>query len=469
VTPKPRPRLSSRCLARLHFASGTCRIALSDAETGETAEVGPREWTVLSCLDGTRDIDGIVLAASREGVLVTAEEVAALVASLEEEAMIEQGPFTRAPRALVPPPATTRHGERPIEVLPGYRFRCNGQGSCCRLYSSIVFSPLEAARARSLLPRVLDAGERHEHAFTPERGAGPCPGSAVALVEGSCAYLDGSVCGLHRAGGPDSKPFGCNLFPLTLVDDGKRARVSVAVECRCVLESLDASDGDPLLSESVCTVDDLDSRYRVEVLPDRVSMTAERDAPLEEFVDWSDAVLDVLASRNDFDAAAVAWSLAAAVDAHGLDRDVSLSAMEAHLDLPGSAPAECVASLGARAARRAKGESAFRSARDLTRKGMLGIAASAEILADREILAAVLGGAGARPGDERFYLRAVLFGHQLVGSPISDGLRGRAVAMWIARVFPLATGALFPGDSDGAFERPLALVEAILRGHGMRA
>ena len=47
-------------------------------------------------------------------------------------------------------------------------------------------------------------------------------------------------------------------------------------------------------------------------------------------------------------------------------------------------------------------------------------------------------------------------------------LRDRAVAMWIARVFPLAVDALFPGEPEPAFARPLALVEALLRGHGLR-
>ena len=469
MTPKLRPRLASRCLARLHFANGTCRVTLADSETGDAVEVGPREWVVLSCLDGTRDVDGIVLAAWNEGVQVTADEVAALVASLDQDAMIEQGPSPRAPRAVAPVSGDVPSSERPIELFPSYRFRCNGEGGCCRMYSSIVFSPLEAARARSLLPLVLDGGARHEHVFTPERGAGPCPGSAVALVDGGCAYLDGSACGLHRAGGPDSKPLGCNLFPLVLVDDGKRIRASVAVECRCVLESADASDGDGLLAESIRVAGDLDPRYAVAALPDRVSIAAERETPLDDFVDWSDAVLDTLSRREDGDAAVVAWSLAAAIDDHGLDREASRRAIEMPRDLEPGATAKHIASLGGRATRRASRESSFRSARDLTRKGMLGIAAAAEILADEEVLAAVIGGAGARPRDEWFYLRAVLFGHQLVGSPIADGLRGRAIAIWIARAFPLAVGALFPGDGDSAFERALALVEAILRANGMRS
>src|SRR5260221_7535522 len=99
---------------------------------------------------------------------------------------------------------------------------------------------------------------------------------------------------------------------------------------------------------------------------------------------------------------------------------------------------------------------------------MLAMAASAEILSDAEILAAVIAGAGARPDDEAFYLRAVFFGHQLVGAPLADGLESRAAAIWIARALPLATGVLFPGDNAPAFERPLAIVEALLRAHGLR-
>ena len=34
-----RPRLSERCLARLHFVDGKCRVMLHDVETGDVIEI----------------------------------------------------------------------------------------------------------------------------------------------------------------------------------------------------------------------------------------------------------------------------------------------------------------------------------------------------------------------------------------------------------------------------------------------
>lgn len=507
---------------------------LHDVETGDVIEIGPREWVLLASADGTRDLDGVRLAATREGVEVTREALAELLDGVRKAGMLEEGPAPRRAHArahehahdhdhahgegsgedngdaparegdrartpAVTPAVTVPSGglvaplplpfagrtsfapmmklplaERPIERLAGYSFHCDGHGSCCQLYATVVFSPLEAARARSLKPDVLDAGERHEHAFMPERGAGPCAGSAVALVDGRCAYLAGSLCSLHSAGGAASKPLGCNLFPLALVDDGMRVRASVSVECACVLASVGKPGGAPVLPEGLRVRGDLDPAIVVDELPAEIAVTPERGAtsgrpvraPLADYLRWSDAALEGM--RDSIDPALSAWALAAALDAHGLDPARAQEAIADPPELDERAAARWLAALADKAARRAKAQNAWRSPRALCRRGVSIVAAAASLLADPDVLGAVAAGAGAAAQDEDFYLRVALFGHQMVGYPLTVGLRDRGVAIWIARAFPLAAEALYPDDNEPAFEHPLALVEALLRGHGLR-
>jgi lysine-N-methylase len=127
-----------------------------------------------------------------------------------------------------------------------------------------------------------------------------------------------------------------------------------------------------------------------------------------------------------------------------------------------------LAALADKAERRAKAQNTWRSERDLCRRGVSVITAAATLLMDPEVGSAVMLGAGALPADELFYLRVALFGHQLIGYPLSTSLRDRAVAIWIARTFPLAADTLYPGEREPAFRHPLALVEALFRGHGLR-
>ncbi len=448
-------------------------MLLHDIETGDVVEIGPREWVLLASADGTRDVEGMLLAASREGVSPGREALLDLLEGVRDAGMLEEGPAPR--RGRTGEPADTEAGAsarpvpreaRPIERLAGYSFSCDGHGSCCKLYATVVFSPLEAARARALRPEVLDGGERHEHVFMPERGAGPCPGSAVALVDGRCAYLDGHLCSLHGAGGPASKPLGCNLFPLALVDDGARVRASVSVECACVLASVGKVGGDPILPETMRVRGDLDPAVVVDELPPEVESAPGVQAPLAAYLAWSDAALAGLEASED--AALAAWSLAGALLEYGFDPGRARGAIEAPAPVSVELAGRYLAALAGKAARRAKAQDAWRSERDLCRRGVSVIGAAATLLADVDVLSAVTLGAGAVKADEGFFLRVALFGHQMVCRPLAVALRDRAVAMWIARVFPLAADALYPGAEEPAFAHPLALVEALLRGHGLR-
>ena len=450
-------------------------MLLHDVETGDVVEIGPREWVLLSGADGTRDLEGILLAAGRENVQASRESLEQLLLGLKDAGMLAEGPAPRSAQtrghrvedeAAKARDAKVPLKERPIERLRGYSFHCDGHGSCCQLYATIVFSPLEAARARATRPEVLDAGDRHEHAFMPERGTGPCAGAAVALVDGRCAYLDGSLCSLHKTAGAASKPIGCNLFPLALVDDGTKVRASVSVECACVLASVGKPGGAPILDEAMRVRGDLDPAIVVDELPPEVLLNGEKKASIEAYLTWSDAALEALDSSDD--PALAAWALAEAMEAHGLDPARAREAVSASPEITGHLAAHYLAALADKAERRAKAQNAWRSPKDLCRRGVSIVAASATLLADPDVLAAVAAGAGAVPSDEAFYLRIALFGHQMVGYPLAVALRDRAVAIWIARTFPLAAEALYPGVAEPAFEHPIALVEALLRGHGLR-
>ncbi len=475
-----RPRLSPRALPRLHFVEGRCRVLLHDVESGDVVEIGPREWVLLAGADGTRDLDGVVMAASREGVLTDVSALKELLLGLSPLGMVEEGPLPRKGKdaaAKGEDGATLSVGakkiakeKRPIERLSNYSFHCDGHGSCCQIYATVVFSPLEVARARALLPNVLDAGEREAHAFMPVRGTGNIGGNgegkAVAIVDGRCAYLDGSLCSLHRAGDARSKPLGCNLFPLALVDDGERVRASVSVECACVLSSVGKPGGSPIVAESALVRGDLDPAIVVDELPQVVDLSASQKGSLAEYLRWCDGVLAAL--PPDGDSGRLSWALANSLDAAGFDVEHAVRVLAEPPEVDLRVAERYLQALSNKAARRAKSQQAWRSERDLCRRGVSIIAASASLLLDSEVLSAVVCGAGRVKADEEFYLYVTLFGHQLVGYPMAKALRDRAIVMWIGRMFPLAADALYDGAKEPAFGHPLALVEALFRGHGLR-
>jgi lysine-N-methylase len=75
-----------------------------------------------------------------------------------------------------------------------------------------------------------------------------------------------------------------------------------------------------------------------------------------------------------------------------------------------------------------------------------------------------------KPDAEALYARAVLHGHQLAGEwPVSIALRDRAVRLLVARALDRLLEQTPSEPHDSATLHPLALVEAMLRGHGLDA
>ncbi|APR75792.1 Hypothetical protein A7982_01138 [Minicystis rosea] len=456
-----RPRLADHALVRRHVIDGVEMVVIHDGRSGDLLRMGPREWDLVAGADGTRDFDALVLAAARRGALQRASEVRAVLDYLHRAGLLADG-------LGHPLPADPGDPARPLDVLPGYGLVCDGSGDCCSMYGSVIFTPLEAARARALRPEVLDAGDREERAFMPERGgAAPDGALAVALVDGRCAYLtDDRRCSIHAAAGEHAKPRGCRVYPASFIDDGESVRVSVGTECPCIFASIGREGGAPLVDPAARTRADLGPRARIAELPALLAISTGTTAPRAAFVAWSRAVATCLPDIDDgaADAASILWSLAAAIDARGLDEAAAREALASPQAPVDAALAPLVTALVARTRARVESADAWRGAQDRSRRASHWIASAAASLLDPAARAVSLAEHRFRR-DELFFLRAQIHGHQLAGDlPVAVALRDRAVRILLARALPAALP-----EGDPASSHPLALVEAMMRGHGLSA
>lgn len=473
-----RPRLADHVLARLHVVNGEERVILHDLETAGLLGIGLREWGFLAAADGTRDVEGIVLSAQREGSHAREGAVRAFLEQLhaagllsngiEEEVSAGSSLSTGSPVGAEFKSIGGERALRPIVALPNFTLDCDGGGTCCCVYASVVFAPVEAARARALLPLLRSGGERHEHVFMPERGTAPTGGSAVALSNGACIYrADTGRCLLHEAGGPLAKPSGCRTFPATYTDDGETIRVSVAVECACVLRSVGGTGGASLVPAGATVLGDLDPSIFITRLPEMVAIDAATSVPRPVFLAWSRQTSAALAASqvSSVDMARALFRLADRITAVGLTE--RWNPMSNGTPLRAREVRPWIMALASRAMARAHQDASWRSERDYARRATAWIATTATLLCDPDTLDAVLSAPVAAPSTEAFYVSALFHGHHLVGTlPLAAALRDRAVRLLVARALPLVFSA-DPDESDGRQEYPLAIVEAMLRGHGL--
>lgn len=464
-----RPRLASHVLPRRHVVDGDERVVLHDLGTGRLVQIGPREWGLLAAADGTRDLDGIVLAAAREGAHARVAALEGFLAQLHQAGMLEDGvEEAPSPAVMAEDEAESQDdpAARPLVPLPGFGLHCDGSGSCCRFYGTVIFGPVEAARARALLPMVREGGARHERVFMPERGSGPTGGSAVTYCDGRCAYLgEDDRCMIHATGGPDAKPVGCRTFPASFIDDGECVRVSVSVECSCVLESAGRPGGSPLIPASARVRGDLDPTLVVERLEDQVSLTGSSLAPRAAFVAWSRLAASLFPTE---DAAASLFALGRAVEEHGLDEGACRRAVTDPPPLPLHDVCPLAGALSRRAARRVREDEGWRSKRDLVLLASRWISAAAAALADPDTCALLLSSPPAAPRSEELYVAAMFHGHRLTGKrSVAEALRDRALRLVVARALPLVLARVPVEERDPSAAHPLALVEATLRGHGL--
>jgi lysine-N-methylase len=458
-----RPRLADHVLPRRHQTRNEDIWVLYDEQSGLAYQIGAREWGLLAQADGTRDLEGIVAAAARSGTHAAVSVLQTFLLSLHQAQLLADGVGLLADPVDPPPP-------RPLEPLPDFQLACDGQGSCCRLYATVMFRPLEEVVARSLLPQVFDAGERPEQAFGPLMGSAPCGASSVGFVHGRCAYLGSEGrCGLHAAGGPQGKPLGCRMFPALFVDDGHVVRISPAVECACVLASLGQTHGaEPLVSPEVTTSDKLDPGIHISRLPDMILITKKRYAARDELIAWSNVVMNVSPS---LDIPGVFLALAEQVQQWGLDASAAIQALTNPRRITPETLLPGLVALAERTQKRLHIDGSWRSDQDLALSSLRAIAKAATLLtsdlAQLEHYAAPTTDPQTQ-ASEAFYLRAGAFGHQFVlhDAPLSLALHDRAVRLVFARAF----GDVFSPDErdrDPVFRHPLALLEATLRGHGL--
>lgn len=483
-TPK-RPRLAQHVFARRHIADGQALVILHDKNSDRRIQLGLREWNIIAAADGTRDMEGIVLAASRRGTLVREPMLRGFFDQLHAAGLLADGPPDEPSETPSPAPQDI---ERPLQKLPGFSLHCDGQGSCCRLYNSVLFSRVETVRARAFQPLVLDAGDDPEQAFMPERGSVPGPAFCVTLVNGRCAFLDKEDrCSIHTAGGAAAKPFGCSLFPAIFIDDGESIRVSVEVECACVLASVGREDGEPIVPPTAKKRADLPELVFVDVLPPDIRMANGSDSsvPRTLFVAWSQALFEMLAepSFQGADPIALCWSLAAMLEGQGLQNAEITHQKLIEAQSPN--PAELRPWIGALhriASARASENRSFRAPADLARRAVFWIEHATHMLLDEQDCARCL--RSPKPGTpaaahEMFYLRTSIFGYRLADidtlpqTPVSCALRDRALRILIARCLSIAMRELDTGEAalseEPAARFPLALVEAVMRGQALDA
>lgn len=469
-----RPRLAEHALARRHLIDGEEVVVVHDTRNGDLIRMNPRLWDILAACDGTRELDGIALAAARVGAYRRESEVRAVLEELHRRGLLADG--------IAPPPAPALPAEqRPLEVLSDFQLACDESGVCCGMYGSVVFTPLEAARARALRPEVLDGGERPERVFLPTAGADR--GSlAVALVDGCCPYReDDGRCSLHVAGGEAAKPRGCRSYPASFVDDGEAVRVSVAVECPCVLASAVLwspsqhvalrAPVQPLVPQAARVAADLGAGARISALPEQVALTGRQGAPRAAYVAWARFVAGHAFPR---DAVAGFWSLGAAVGAAGLDETASRRALDAPAPPSLGDLLPWVEALDRRAEARREVAATWRSERDRSRMASAWIAEAVRALRSPAALEAALragepgqGGLPVNLDAEAFYARATLHGHHLAveEAPLATALRDRAVRLLLGRALGAVLARAAPDDP--AHDYPLTLVEALMRAHGL--
>lgn len=472
-TPR-RPILLPHVFPRRHLTSDARLVVLLDTEKNESLPIAERSYRVLSAMDGTRDVEGIARRVRLDGGRAEADEVAAFVAELAEAGLVGEAPEEPseseqpALRAPLPTPLPPEDPTRSLHELPGFRLECDGRGSCCRFYPTVAFSPLEAARARTHCPEVLDAGHVEARAFLPIAGRDTTL-LAVALHKGRCAYLEpGGACGVHHAAGAGAKPLGCRTYPARFVDDGISVRVSPWFECACVASSArgDRGEGSSLVPDGARTRAELPPGVHVEHLPELVAVAEGHVATRAELAAWSAAV--VAACPAELDGVAAYASLARALSRSGLDLAASLEALNAPVAPTPDEVRPYLAALHLRAERLAR--EAFRDPDDLSRCAATALAAACE-LAD-EALDELLDRAPAYARVEAAHLRVALFGHHLAMGLRRDKTLALACfdrSMRLVAARALGVVAKLGGLDDPAFGEPLALVEALLRGYGLSA
>lgn len=449
-----RPRLGDYVMVRRQIVAGVVKPCLVDSRNGMLYVLTEEELEHVLTLDGTRDFGGVILKVVQSGHFRRASEIKVLLGQMQEAGLLVDG--------IAPPdPEPERHPERPLEALPGYRLRCDAVGSCCTTFASVPFSEAEMLRAAAAAPELVDGPL--DRVFLPVWGSVDRSIVAVTMRDGQCPFLsEAARCVVHERSGSDAKPLGCTIFPKSFADDGEAVRVSVQVECACVMASATRSgdDGDVLL-DGVTREADLHRRVHITRLPDEIRIHGVTTAPSRALRAWSEAVCGATIR----DGVAAFWRLADAVEAAGLDPEAARAAAESTSPPTAELLARHLDAV-AKLAETRREAAAERADRDRIRVLAEWAALAANALADAtrvdDRLAEV-----PHPDRERFYLRAVVWGHHLAQRRLSlaDALRDRALRLLLARQMAKSQTTAAAADPSAAY--PITGMEAMMRGQAL--
>lgn len=436
------PRLGDHIKARQHVQGSRRFVILHDTQTDAIAEVDSTTWVVLSCADGTRDVAGLVAAASRLGVTVRGELVSEVLERLQAQGMLDEGPPSSMPDQVeLRPRNQTWDASRPVEPLPDVTWACDGRGLCCSMFETVLMTPTDVHRAYGAWPEIQLHDVPVHRLMTPERGSAPSPINVPPLVEGSCAFLvEQGRCGIHAREGLQAKPSGCRLFPRRYRDDGESIRATLIPECACVLR-IPADWAEPVALEHEHIAADLASVIVVDEVPLSIPWTKTSTISRAAFRDWFAGV-----PRETWpaDLAAWLWHLGQTIDG------VEMS------------PSTWMARLEAVASDKLQRDATWRSAQDVPFLALTTVCTGASI---QDCLAVV------DPAIEHRYLAMLWWGYEDASRvPWSLAVRDRAIRLWVARaVFAIREALPRFRDDLGIdrFEDALAMVEAVMRAQGI--
>ncbi len=295
-----RPRLADHVQLRRRIVGGTERLFINDTINDKIEEIDERTLKIIGCIDGTRDFNGVLLEAVRRGVYQRASEIQDVLTNLQRDGLLADG-------IEVGDPPLETEPERPLEVLDGYSLTCDSNGTCCSSHGAILFLQRDIERARVAAPEILSGEMDRRRGFLPLQGGIALGRYAATMIDGRCPYLrEDGRCRIQLAAGAGQKPKGCRVFPASFVDDGTAVRVSVFVECPCVLRSIGRTGGDSLVPKGAEREKDLFPGCHIVRIPASIQVSDDLSATREELRRWSDA----LASRSGelTDPLAAFWS-----------------------------------------------------------------------------------------------------------------------------------------------------------------
>lgn len=435
---------------------------IKDLQSGELMDLDGCRAEILLCADGTRDLGGVLLAAARRGSYRRVSEVVSLLSELHSLGLLGDG------IEVGEPPQTPATLDRPLEVLDDYLLTCDANGTCCSTYDSIVFSSDEAARARSFVPDVLSTSADRSRGFLPLQGSVPLHALAVTMIDGRCPYLQGDGrCRIQATSTAEAKPLGCRIFPSTFVDDGVAVRVSVAVECPCVLASLGRDGGDPLVPAAAKAAGDLFPGSPIIHLPETIHVSDELWTSRAELRVWSEQ-LEPLCRELD-DPLAALWTLAETACNEGLSPSAAVNAMNRLSSPRASDLGLSIMMLSSALKAKLQATAAWRPESDRTSLLLEWLVSGTEALLNQRVVEEALDDGASFFEHERFYVRTAIFGHHLVkhDQTLELALRARVTSILLARQL----ARVVPAQCEDLpfVPYPLTVVELMRHSQGLDA